>query len=670
MRQLLPLLALLLTTLSVHAATSIYVDLVQRLTDLEYLATLPAPGNTCAQWSSYDRASQYDEATGKYLGWGANGDGTGFIRLEGEQQVLAEMTGPGCIWRIWSAAPRAGHVRIYLDGAAEPAVDLPFSGYFDRQTEPFIYPSLVHNTGSGQNNYVPIPYSKSCKIVADQDWGLYFQFVYQTFPAGTVVPTFKLALSAEEKAALQKADDFLSNKLGTAPLVRPHVYIGPQQWTVRAGQTLRIDEIKGSGAITDLHASLVDVPEAEVEKALREVALQIKWDGETEPSVWSPLGDFFGTGPGINRYKSLPMGITDKEFYSYWYMPFSKSAAVELVNDGQTDRTVRLVVLNEALDQAKADTLARFHAKWHRDIFNPEAPDRAPDWTMLKTEGRGRFVGVALNVWNPRGGWWGEGDEKFFVDGEKFPSTIGTGSEDYFGYAWCNPALFANAYHNQTRNDGNNFNHASVNRWHIADNVPFQTSFEAAIEKYQGNQRPTQYEAVAYWYLAPGGQDGYGPVPLAERLDYYTQLQIKNADGAFEAEALKFLEGSAGAQEMDGFGQDKWSGDMQLWWTPGQPGGKIVLAIPVEKDGKYKLTTVLTKAIDYGLVQLYLDDRKLGDPIDLFNHGVIPTPILDLGTHDLTQGDHRLTVEMIGKHDAAQPGYMFGMDWIKLSEVR
>ena len=61
---------------------------------------------------------------------------------------------------------------------------------------------------------------------------------------------------------------------------------------------------------------------------------------------------------------------------------------------------------------------------------------------MLQTEGRGRFCGVMLHVWNPRGGWWGEGDEKFFVDGEKFPSTIGTGSEDYFGYAWCNPHLF------------------------------------------------------------------------------------------------------------------------------------------------------------------------------------------------------------------------------------
>ena len=68
--------------------------------------------------------------------------------------------------------------------------------------------------------------------------------------------------------------------------------------------------------------------------------------------------------------------------------------------------------------------------------------DRWPDWIMLRTEGRGRFCGVSLHVWNPRGGWWGEGDEKFFVDGEKFPSTFGTGSEDYFGYAWGCPSLF------------------------------------------------------------------------------------------------------------------------------------------------------------------------------------------------------------------------------------
>ncbi len=100
-----------------------YIDLVNRLTDLEQLATLPAPGEKCQQWSSYDRASKYDQGSGKYVGWFANGDGGGIIRKEGNTQVFAEMEGPGVIWRIWSALAKDGHVRIYLDGAAEPVVD-------------------------------------------------------------------------------------------------------------------------------------------------------------------------------------------------------------------------------------------------------------------------------------------------------------------------------------------------------------------------------------------------------------------------------------------------------------------------------------------------------------------------------------------------------------------
>ena len=159
---LLPALALGLVLLggSLRAAQQelTYVDLVKRLTDLEHLATVPAPGEQCAQWSSYDRRSRYDAATGKYIDWDANGDGNGIIRKEGDKLVLAQMAGPGCIWRIWSATPKDGHVRIYLDGASEPAVDLPFVGYFNRKNEPFTRSNIVHTVANGWNNYTPIPY--------------------------------------------------------------------------------------------------------------------------------------------------------------------------------------------------------------------------------------------------------------------------------------------------------------------------------------------------------------------------------------------------------------------------------------------------------------------------------------------------------------------------------
>src|SRR5438477_2913060 len=187
-----------------------YVDLVNRLTDLPYLATLPPAGEQCAQWSSYDRKSRYDAATGKYFNWDANGDGNGIIRKEGGKLVLAEMEGPGCIVRTWSALPKEGHVRIYLDGASEPSVDLPFMGYFDCKNAPFTRTALVHTVSHGWNNYTPIPYQKSCKIIADPGWGDYYHFTYVTFPKATQVPTFTRQLSSKESEALDKANSILS----------------------------------------------------------------------------------------------------------------------------------------------------------------------------------------------------------------------------------------------------------------------------------------------------------------------------------------------------------------------------------------------------------------------------------------------------------------------------
>jgi len=127
-----------------HAAETLtYPDLVSRLTDMEHLAVLPPAGEKGALASSYDRKSKYDEATDSYIAWDANADGGDSIRKEGEGIVMAEIQGPGCIWRIWAAAAKEGHIKIYLDGAEASTVDLPFIGYFDRSHEPFTRPNLV-----------------------------------------------------------------------------------------------------------------------------------------------------------------------------------------------------------------------------------------------------------------------------------------------------------------------------------------------------------------------------------------------------------------------------------------------------------------------------------------------------------------------------------------------
>ena len=650
-----------------------YIDLINRLTDLEHLATLPAPDEKCQQWSSYDRGSKYDEASGKYVGWFANGDGGGIIRKEGDLQVFAEMEGPGVIWRIWSALANEGRVKIYLDGAAEPVVDLPFIGYFNRENEPFTREALVHMTARGQNCYVPIPFQKSCKIVGERDWGSYFHFTYATYLKGTVLPTFKRQLSQAESEALDKAAQILAQRGFDPAGKRSGEATERQTVKVLPGAVAGVVKLKGPRAITALKVNM-DLPESpDDQDLLRQLVLRIRWDGEKEPSVWAPLGDFFGTAPGVNKYESLPLGMSGDGFYSYWYMPFAKSAVVELVNDGDKPQTVNFSITHAPLTKP-IRRLGRFHAKWHRDAFLPEEPQRNAaeciDWTMLKTQGRGRFCGVMLHVWNPKGGWWGEGDEKFFVDGEKFPSTIGTGSEDYFGYAWCNPTLFQNCYHNQTISM-NNRGHVSVNRWHITDNVPFQKSFEGAIEKYYPNGKPTLYAATAYWYQAAGQADPYKPVPVTERIGYWGPIKVSTVKGALEGEKLKVLSktgGTADQQDLNGF-DEGWSGEAHLWWIEGTPGDTLELAVPVEKSGTYRLKMRLTKAIDYGIHQLYLDGEKLGEPIDLFNDGVIPTGVLDMGVRKLDKGQHVLKVEIVGANDKAVKKYMFGIDYILLEEV-
>ena len=649
-----------------------YVDLVKRLTDLEGLAVRPVPGEKCQQWSSYDRASKYDAATGKYLGWDANGDGSGIIRKEGELSVFAEMEGPGVIWRTWTATAGKGHVKIYLDGATEPAVDLPFAKYFDGTEAPFVGKALCHTVANGKNCYVPIPFQKSCKIVAEKDWGNYYHFTYTTFPKDTVLPTFTRNLSAEETVALAKADEFLGKRCGDDPAgARPGEKTEEKSISVGAGETALVAELSGPQAITALRAKL-DLPPSPADRdLLRELCLRITWDDEAQPAVWTPLGDFFGAAPGFNKYQSLPLGMTSDGFYSFWYMPFARKAKVELSNDGKDKQTVAFRLTLAPLAQP-AEKLMRFHAKWHRDAFLPEEPERrAIDWTMLKTTGAGRFAGVMLHIWNPRGGWWGEGDEKFFVDGEKFPSTIGTGSEDYFGYAWSSPQLFYHALHNQPHNDGGSRGHISVNRWHIADNVPFQQTFEADIEKYYKNEKPTLYAATVYWYQAAGQADGYAAVPLAERTGWYVVPPNTRVPGVLEGEALKVLErtgGGTGTQEMDGH-HGNWSDQAQLWWTKGKPGDRLTLALPVKEDGRYKLTLQLTKARDYGIVQLLLDGKKLGEPLDCYNPAVIPTGALDFGTQELTKGEHKLTLEIMGANEKAVKAYMAGLDYVKLERL-
>jgi putative membrane-bound dehydrogenase-like protein len=147
----------------------------------------------------------------------------------------------------------------------------------------------------------------------------------------------------------------------------------------------------------------------------------------------------------------------------------------------------------------------------------------------------------------------------------------------------------------------------------------------------------------------------------------------KKVPGAIEGEALKVLRrtgGSSAAQGMESFGRDLWSGNSQLWWTGGRPGDRLELAIPVEKDGTYRLEAALTRARDYGVVQLWLDGKKIEGAIDLYNPAVVTTGAVLLAELPLEKGEHVLAVEILGANPQAVKAYMFGLDYVLLAEVR
>jgi autotransporter-associated beta strand protein len=501
------------------------------LTNLEARAQLPLPGEKSAEWSSRDRASTYNSISGQYVNWNANNDGSGNIGTQADGGVImAQMNGPGCIWWMWSAQTGTGHVKIFLDGSNTPAVDLAFQDYFNRTQPPFNYPSLTYTVCGGFDSYLPIPYNVSCKVVAYGPWGQYFQFHYSTFTPGVTVPTFTTNLTVAEQTALSNVNNFFLNQLGSDPAgVRGGQLTVTNTYSIAPGQSVTNLNLAGQGAITAFKARLDNVAGISAPwKALRELTVSMFWDGETNPAVWAPLGDFFGSSCGYIPYRSLPLGMQSNGWmYCYWYMPFASGAQLVLSNDGSITRKVEVSVAYAPLTKP-ISSLARFHAKWNRGSYVTNN-GRSPDYRFLSATGQGRLVGFALHVYQKvdvsPGPWWGEGDEKLFVDGEVMPSWFGTGSEDYFGFAWGTPGYFSQPFHSQLLAPPGNLyapGNRALNRFHITDDVPFQSSFDGCIEKWSfTNENITSYAAMPYWYLASGGTDSYGPLSLDVRTNYY-----------------------------------------------------------------------------------------------------------------------------------------------------
>lgn len=534
------LLAAISTLHAEEAAKELsYRDLLDRLSNMEILAEPPVEGEMSGSFSSWHRSSRYDRKSDQYIKWHKNGDGSGFVRKEGDRFVIFEKEGPGVIWRIWSADPQKGHIRFIIDG--QEVLNKPFKDLFETFGQFNLrmnFPDLVHTLSRGRNHWIPIPYNKSCKITMDPNWGRFYHITYTTFPKSTKLPVFTGKFERDVSVAIAEADKKLHERGAKRYLEKGETRV-LKSVKVDPGKTVTVYKEKSPKAISGIVVRPPLVDRKQTEAMLRELTMQIYWDGEKKPSVWSPLGDFFGATKGMHNFRTLAVGMSEESMYSNWYMPF-KSAKLTLTNTGKEARTVDFAILTKDLDRDPGELL-RFHAKWHKAPFREEVQSkgRKLDWPMLVTEGTGRYCGVSIHVWNywkmperkPEywwygqwnrktiNWWWGEGDEKFYVDGEKMPSTFGTGSEDYVGYAWSAEApfpTFQSAFASQPHVPVDSNGHTSINRFHTADNVPFQKSFTAVIEKYKTQVNECEMDYVAYFYLKPGQADRYEALPAKE----------------------------------------------------------------------------------------------------------------------------------------------------------
>ena len=460
------------------------------------------------------------------------------------------------------------------------------------------------------------------------------------------------------------------------------------------GETVTLADLEGPGIVTHIWLTIA-ANEYGWPRLLR---LRVYYDGSPEPSVDAPVGDFFTVGHGFERpVKSLMIRNSSdgRARNSYWPMPFRKSCRITITNEGR--RRVANVYFHvdwEKHRELPADT-AYFHARYRQEL---PAPADGKPYAFLDVKGRGFYVGTVLSVVQAEAGWFGEGDEHFFVDGETKASIEGTGSEDYFNDAW-GLHVEDGPYTGVPVAEGTGLgSRMTAYRWHLTDPVPFTKSLSFEIEhkgwtfkpdgavKSTFGERVDLMSSVSFWYQQ-GVARGLPPIPYGSaRLPQGNakQIEVENAIGQVRAQMGK------ASVSKDLF----WSKDVILFEGQGE-GAKLEIPFDVDEDGDYEFYTQLAQASDYGIYTVFLDGKPAVAPILEHEPGadVRPQTQFDgyafetyvgmdfqIGWPRLSKGRHSVTFTCLGKN-AASSGYNLGVDnlilartgpsgWAKAAAVR
>ncbi len=454
---------------------------------------------------------------------------------------------------------------------------------------------------------------------------------------------------------------------------------------VAPGATHTLMDVKGPGVITHIWMTFLGPEPQDWAKQgsanHQEMLLRIYWDGDSKPAVEAPVGDFFANAFGKrSSVVSIPVVVEDADSYNcFWHMPFRKSAKVEIVN--QSDKSINLLYYNiDWIQKPVAKDTPYFHAQYRQEY----PVENGKDYVVLETQGKGHYVGTVMSVRSRSPSWFGEGDEKIYIDGEAKPSIWGTGTEDYFLSAWglktTSTPYFGTPYFDQWGIVGG---HTSAYRWHITDPIVFQKGIKVTFEHWgwispdenkdykstSWNEREDDYSSVAFWYQT--GRSTFAARAPAER-------KLPNLERTVAYARDRYAKGSAPAQSQR---LPLYDGDQVLFMPEGK-GAWFAVPFKVTEKEPLRLLLNMTTSYDFGTYQAYLaptpprfrpdgipqDAVKLGGPMDFYSKDILNREfhLLDFWPDP---GEYTLFLECVGKNPLSQ-GYYLGMESVRLRERR
>ncbi len=328
-----------------------------------------------------------------------------------------------------------------------------------------------------------------------------------TSPSSAFIHTLPLLKNAETRSisaenptgekgggarAIPESNNAASD-LGRGWKVRPCIDLPAQKTTTLA-------KIEGPGVVQ--HIWMTVDP-----KAYRDCILRFFWDDEPTPSIEAPVGDFFAVGHGV-RYNVNSMMIAVNPsggFNCYWAMPFRKSAKITIENQRDEEIKHFFYQISYSLEEIP-ESAAYFHAQWRRSLTSRERPEHA---ILDGVAGQGHYVGTFIAWTQLSDGWWGEGEVKFFIDGDQdFPTICGTGTEDYFGGAWCFGDTYSTPFLGYPfwQKEAGKVPKHSLYRWHVFDPIRFKKDLRVTVQalgwwpnnKYQ--PLTDDVASTAFWY--------------------------------------------------------------------------------------------------------------------------------------------------------------------------